>query len=130
MIVLGIETSCDDSAIALVEDGQRVLAQRVHSQFTTHAPYQGVVPELAARDHLFAVSGLTTAVLLDAEIERSQIDAIAVTQGPGLIGSLLVGASFAKGIAVTSGKPIVPVNHVHAHMFAAFLDRQQPPLPA
>ena len=130
MIVLGIETSCDDSAVALVEDGQRVMAQRVHNQFTTHAPYQGVVPELAARDHLFAVSGLTTAVLLDANVKRSQIDAIAVTQGPGLNGSLLVGASFAKGMAVTTGKPLVPVNHVHAHMFAAFLDRDQPPLPA
>lgn len=130
MIVLGIETSCDDSAVALVEDGRRVLAERVHNQFTTHAPYQGVVPELAARDHLFAVSGLTTAVLLDANIDRSQIDAIAVTQGPGLNGSLLVGASFAKGMAITTKKPLIPVNHVHAHMFAAFLDREQPSLPA
>lgn len=130
MIILGIETSCDDSAVALVEDGQRVLAQRVQSQLTTHAPYQGVVPELAARDHLFAVSGLTTAVMLDADINRPQIDAIAVTQGPGLIGSLLVGASFAKGMAIATDKPIVPVNHVHAHMFAAFLDRDPPSLPA
>ena len=121
MLVLGIESSCDDSAAAVVEDGQRVLAARVNTQAQLHADYGGVVPELAARAHLLQIATLVQEVLQEAGLPREELDAIAVTQGPGLVGSLLIGAAFAKGMAVATGKPLLPVNHVHAHLFGAFL---------
>lgn len=122
MLVLGIESSCDDSAAAVVRDGQQVLSARVQTQAQLHAAYGGVVPELAARSHLLQIAALVQEALTAAGITRTQLDAIAVTQGPGLVGSLLVGASFAKGLAVALAKPLMPVNHVHAHLFGALLD--------
>ena len=121
MLVLGIESSCDDSAAAVVEDGRQVLAERVNTQAQLHADYGGVVPELAARAHLLQIATLVQEVLQEAGLQREELDAIAVTQGPGLVGSLLIGAAFAKGLAVATGKPLLPVNHVHAHLFGAFL---------
>ena len=121
MLVLGIESSCDDSAAAIVEDGQRVVAEHISTQAQLHADYGGVVPELAARAHLLHIAQLVQEVLHDANLQRTQLDAIAVTQGPGLIGSLMIGASFAKGLAIATNKPLLPVNHVHAHLFGALL---------
>ena len=121
MLVLGIESSCDDSAVALLDKGRRVLAARISTQAQLHADYGGVVPELAAREHLLHIAVLVQEVLQAAALRREQLDAIAVTQGPGLVGSLLVGASFAKGLAVATSKPLIPVNHVHAHLFGALL---------
>ena len=121
MLVLGIESSCDDSAAALVADGRRVLAERISSQAEMHAAYGGVVPELAARAHLLQIAALGQEVLHEANLSTQDIDAIAVTQGPGLVGSLLIGASYAKGLAIATGKPLLPVNHVHAHLYGALL---------
>ncbi len=121
MLVLGIESSCDDSAAAVVADGQQVLAEHLSAQTQLHADYGGVVPELAARTHLSQIATLAQEALHTAGLRRQDLDAIAVTQGPGLVGSLLVGASFAKGLAVATGKPLLPVNHVHAHLFGALL---------
>lgn len=125
MIVLGIESSCDDTGVALVEDGTRIIASEVASQVARHAEFGGVVPEIAAREHLLAIEPLYQGVLQKAQISLPDVDLIAVTQGPGLIGSLLVGLSFAKALALKSGKPLIPVNHVHAHVHGALLDLPQ-----
>lgn len=121
MLVLGIESSCDDSAAAVVEDGRLVLAERISSQTQLHEEYGGVVPELAARAHLLHIASLVQEVLHEVGRQGEELDAIAVTQGPGLVGSLLIGASFAKGLAIATRKPLLPVNHVHAHLCGAFL---------
>ena len=121
MLVLGIESSCDDSAAAIVADGRQVLAERISSQAQLHEKYGGVVPELAARAHLLQIATLVQEVLPEAGVRQQELDAIAVTQGPGLVGSLLIGASFAKGLALATGKPLLPVNHVHAHLCGALL---------
>lgn len=130
MIVLGIESSCDDTAAAVVRDGRQVLATRINSQSALHASWGGIMPELAAREHLLEIGEITRAVLTEAGLHRSQLDAVAVTQGPGLVGSLLIGASFAKGFALSPpAKPLIPVNHVHAHLFGALLSRPDISLP-
>ncbi len=121
MIVLGIETSCDETAVAIVEDGVRVLASEVSSQIAIHAKFGGVIPEIAAREHLAAIYFLYEKAIEKSQIKESDIDLIAVTQGPGLIGALLVGISFARGLSDRLGKPIIPVNHVHAHVHGALL---------
>jgi N6-L-threonylcarbamoyladenine synthase len=121
LIILGIETSCDDSAAAVVEDGRLVRSSLVSSQIETHAKFGGVVPEIAAREHLKILSPLVKESLLKAELNIQEIDAIAVTQGPGLIGSLLIGVTFAKGLAYSVKKPLIPVDHVHGHVHGALL---------
>lgn len=121
MIVFGIETSCDDCALAIVRNGREVLAQQIVSQSDLHTQYGGVVPELAARRHATDIGSLAEAVLATAGVGCNNLDAIAVTSRPGLVGSLLVGASFAKGMAVAAGLPLVAVNHVEAHIFGALL---------
>jgi len=122
MIILGIESSCDETALALVADGRNVISSLVTSQIDLHARWGGVIPEIAAREHLVALSTMYQEILKTSGLnDPSAFDAIAVTQGPGLIGCLLVGASFAKGLAQASGKPIIPVNHVHAHVHGALL---------
>jgi N6-L-threonylcarbamoyladenine synthase len=117
LIVLGIETSCDDTAVALVEDCSTVLASVVSSQ-SVHEAYGGVVPELASREHLLKIHGTYARCLEEAGAGPSDADAIAVTHGPGLIGSLLVGLSFAKGLAYATGRPFVGVNHLEAHLMS------------
>jgi N6-L-threonylcarbamoyladenine synthase len=122
MLVLGIESSCDETAAALVEDGHRVLSNVVASQVKTHRSFGGVVPELASREHLRNIGYVVRQAFRDAGKTQDDIDGIAVTQGPGLIGSLLVGVSFAKAMAFSVGKPLVPVNHIEGHIFSAFIE--------
>ena len=121
-LILGIESSCDETAIAVVEDGDRVVSSEVASQIAVHAPHGGVVPELAAREHLKALHPVLEIALGKAGCAMSDIGAVSVTQGPGLIPALLVGLSFAKGLAAAHKLPLVGVNHFFAHIYGAFLD--------
>ena len=121
-LILGIETSCDETAAAVVKDGYEVLSSSVASQIAKHAAHGGVVPELAAREHLTALTPVLDGALREAGVTLAEIDAIAVTQGPGLIPALLVGLSFAKGLAMGNRIPYVGVNHFIGHIYGAFLD--------
>lgn len=121
MLILGIESSCDETAAAVVEDGVKVFSNVVSSQIAVHGPYGGVVPELASRKHVEAVLPVIERALGEARIEGSDLDAIGVTQGPGLVGALLVGLSAAKAMAYALKKPLIAVNHLEGHMHAAFL---------
>ena len=121
-LILGIESSCDETAAAVVRDGCDVLSSSVASQIARHAVHGGVVPELAAREHLVALNPVVESALREAGVTMAQIDAVAVTQGPGLIPALLVGLSFAKGLAMGNGKPLIGINHFIAHIYGAFLD--------
>lgn len=127
MIVLGIESSCDETAAAVVADGRRIRSSVVASQVDTHHIYGGVVPELASRMHLEAIVPVVEKALLEANITAPEIDTIAVTRGPGLVGALLVGFSFAKAYAHTLKKPWVGINHLEAHLHSVFLDNPAPP---
>ena len=121
MLILGIESSCDETAASVVEDGRRVLSNVVASQVEEHRLYGGVVPEIASRRHAEAISGVVRQALEQAGVTLSQIDGIAVTYAPGLIGALLVGVSFAKGLAMATGKPLIPVHHLRSHIAANYL---------
>ena len=121
-LVLGIESSCDDLGAAIVRDGSEILSSVVHSQDQVHAPYGGVVPELASRDHVEFVWGTVERALETAGVRFGDVDAIGVTTGPGLIGSLLVGLCFGKALAYQSGKPLVGVHHIEGHIASARLD--------
>ena len=129
MKILGIESSCDETAAAVVEDGRILRSSVVASQIDIHAVYGGVVPEIASRAHAEAICGVVENALLQAETTINDIDAIAVTYAPGLIGALLTGVSFAKGLAFSSGKPLVPVHHIRGHVAANYLAHQdlEPP---
>jgi len=122
MLILGIESSCDETAAALVADGHIVLSNVVASQVKTHRSFGGVVPELASREHLRNIGYVVRQAFREANKSQADIDGIAVTQGPGLIGSLLVGVSFAKAMAYSIGKPLIPVNHLEGHIFSAFIE--------
>jgi N6-L-threonylcarbamoyladenine synthase len=124
MIVLGLETSCDETAAAVVADGRRVLSSVISSQIDIHRVHGGVVPELAARSHITAIVPVVEQTLLEAGIERDDLDAIAVTQGPGLAGSLVVGMNAAKAMAYALDRPLVAVNHLEAHIYANWLFRK------
>jgi len=126
MYVLGIESTCDETGAAIVEDGRKVLSNVVASSADVHVRYKGVFPELASRRHLEAIQPVVEEALAKAQITPEQIDLIAVARGPGLIGSLLVGLQFAKGLALAWDKPWIGVNHVEAHLYAAMM---QAPLP-
>ena len=121
MLILGIESSCDETAAAVVEDGRRVLSNVIASQVEEHRLYGGVVPEIASRRHAEAISGVVRQALEEAGVTLGQIDGIAVTYAPGLIGALLVGVSFAKGLAMATGKPLIPVHHLRSHIAANYL---------
>ena len=121
MKILAFESSCDETAAAVVEDGRRVLSDAVASQADMHALYGGVVPEIASRKHVEAIAALTEKALQDAGVKRSEIDAVAVTYAPGLIGAVLVGLSFAKSVAYALGVPLIPVHHVRGHIAANYL---------
>lgn len=121
MLILGIESSCDETAAAVVEDGKRILSNVVASQVATHSPYGGVVPELASRKHVEAILPVIAQALSEAHLSNHELDAIGVTQGPGLVGALLVGLSAGKAMAYALKKPLIAVNHLEGHMHAAFL---------
>jgi len=132
--ILGIESSCDETAAAVVEDGRRILSSVVASQIDIHRKYGGVVPELASREHLRQIVPVVREAMTQAGLQFEELDAIGVTQGPGLVGSLLVGITYGKALAVAMGKPLVPVNHLEGHVHAVFLEAFQrgeaPRLPA
>jgi N6-L-threonylcarbamoyladenine synthase len=123
--ILGIESSCDETAAAVVRSGEQVVSNVVASQIATHQPYGGVVPELASREHLRAIVPVTRKALADAGQSYDSIDALAVTQGPGLAGALLVGISFAKALAFALEKPLIAVNHLEGHIHAVLLEERQ-----
>ncbi len=123
--ILGIESSCDETAAAVVCSGEKVVSNVVFSQIATHQPYGGVVPELASREHLKAVVPVVRKALADAGQTYQSIDALAVTQGPGLAGSLLVGISYAKALAFALDKPLIAVNHLEGHIHAVLLEERQ-----
>jgi len=129
MRVLAIETSCDETAAAVVEDGRRVLSDVVATQIEIHRRWGGVVPELASRNHVVQVMPVVDEALGRAGVGPEGIDAIAVTSGPGLVGALLVGVQAAKALALAWGKPLVPVNHLEGHLVAAFLSEPPPVFP-
>lgn len=121
MKILAFESSCDETAVAVVEDGRRVLSDAIASQADMHALYGGVVPEIASRKHVEVIAALTEKALADANCTRQDIDAVAVTYAPGLIGAVLVGLSFAKSMAYGLGVPLIPVHHVRGHIAANYL---------
>lgn len=131
MRVLGIETSCDETGIAIVQAGPppRILGQVLHSQVAMHERYGGVVPELASRDHSARIVGLTLTVLQRAQLTWRDIDAIAYTEGPGLAGALLVGASLAASLAYALDKPLLPIHHLEGHLLSPLLSDDPPPFP-
>lgn len=121
MKILGIESSCDETAAAIIEDGYKLLANVVHSQIDIHAQYGGVIPEVAARSHIEVINPVITQSLKDAGCTWDDIDGIAVTYAPGLIGSLLVGTLAARTLALLHQIPLYPIHHVEAHVYANFL---------
>lgn len=121
MKILALESSCDETAAAVVENGRTVLSSRIHSQAAEHKLYGGVVPEIASRRHVENIGALTELALADAGLSLPEIDAVAVTCAPGLIGALLVGVNFAKGLALSAGKPLIPVHHIRGHIAANYL---------
>ena len=123
--ILGIETSCDETAVGLVEDGRRVLSSAVASSLHLHAPYGGVIPEIAARVHVETIWDVMAQALAEAHLAVSDIDAVAVTQGPGLPGALLIGLAFAKGLALALDRPLIGVDHLAAHLYAAEMSDQE-----
>jgi tRNA N6-adenosine threonylcarbamoyltransferase len=129
MRVLGIETSCDETGIALYDTERGLLADALHSQVATHAPYGGVVPELASRDHIRRVLPLMQDVLACAGVGVRDVDAIAFTQGPGLAGALLVGASIASALGFATGKPVIGIHHMEGHLLSPLLGRPAPRFP-
>lgn len=124
MMILGIETSCDETAASVITDQKKVLSNIVLSQDEIHSPYGGIVPELASRNHVISINYILEESLNRAQLDINDIDLIAVTQGPGLIGSLLIGLSFAKGLAYTLQKPLIPVDHLEAHIHSAFIEHR------
>lgn len=128
MKILGIESSCDETAAAVVESGYKLLSNVVNSQIDIHAAYGGVVPEVAARSHIEVINPVVTQALQQASLSWKDIDAIAVTYAPGLIGSLLVGTLAARTLALLKNKPLFPIHHVEAHVYANFITQQAPHL--
>ena len=121
ILILGIESSCDETAAAVVKNGREILSDVVLSQIDIHKLYGGVVPEIAGRNHVQVVDKVARQALSDAGVTLGDIDAVAVTYGAGLVGALLVGVSYAKGLAQASGLPLVAVNHIEGHICANYL---------
>ena len=124
MIILAIETSCDETAVAIVKNGKKILSSIVYSQVQEHEIFGGVVPEIASRKHIESISQLSYEAIKFSAIDIKDIDAIAVTYSPGLVGSLLVGINFAKGLAYSLGKPLIAVNHITSHIAANYIDNE------
>lgn len=130
MLILGVETSCDETAAAVVKDGKKILSSVISSQIELHKPYGGVVPELASREHLARIEPIVSEALTKAEAELAHIDAIAVTRGPGLVGPLLVGVCYAKALAFGLRIPLIGVNHIEGHVFSVVFDNPAIEFPA
>jgi N6-L-threonylcarbamoyladenine synthase len=130
MLILGIESTCDETGAAIVKDGREVLSNVIASSADLHAQYGGVFPELACRRHSDAIIPVIEEALKKAEVRPEEIDAIAVAKGPGLVGALLIGLNAAKGLAIAWNKPLIGINHVEAHLYAAMMDLETVPLPA
>ncbi|MDW7672981.1 MAG: tRNA (adenosine(37)-N6)-threonylcarbamoyltransferase complex transferase subunit TsaD [Bacillota bacterium] len=128
-LVLAIETSCDETSVAIIKDGNQVLVNLISSQISTHQQFGGVVPEVASRKHIESISLLVEEALKEAGIQPEELSAVAVTNGPGLVGALLVGVSFAKAYAFALGKPLLGVNHILGHIYANFLEHPNIELP-
>ena len=124
MLIMAIETSCDETAVAILEDGRKIRSNIVYSQVAIHRPYGGVVPELASRRHVEVILPTVEEALKTAKVKLHQIDVFAVTQGPGLVGSLLVGICVAKAFSYSLNKPLVAVNHLEGHLMAIFLEKE------
>jgi len=129
MLILGIESSCDETAAAVLRDGNILLSNVINSQIAVHSPYGGVVPELASRKHLENIYPVVETALSQAGVTLDDLDGLAVTQGPGLVGSLLIGLSFAKAISAVKGIPYVGVDHIVGHLLSPFLEKNQPEFP-
>jgi len=129
MIVLGIESSCDETGVALYDTDRGLLAHEIHSQIDLHALYGGVVPELASRDHIRRLVPLTTQILHNAGLQRGEIDGVAYTSGPGLAGALMTGALMARSLAFSLGCPAIGVHHMEGHLLAPMLEDETPPFP-
>ena len=129
MITLGIETSCDETGIAIYDSKKGLLANQLHSQIKLHAKFGGVVPELASRDHIKRLLPLLKLALSEANLTLEKINLIAYTQGPGLLGTLLTGASFAQSIAITNNIPIMGIHHLEGHLLAPLLEDNPPEFP-
>ena len=125
IIIMGIESSCDETSVAIVKNGREVLSNVINSQIKIHEEYGGVVPEIASRCHTEVVNQIMKESLKEANISLDDVDAIAVTQGPGLVGALLVGVSYAKGLSFVTGKPLVPVNHIEGHIAGNYLSHSE-----
>ena len=123
--ILGIESSCDETAASVVKNGREVLSNVISSQIDLHTLYGGVVPEIASRKHIEKINQVVEQALKDAEMTMDQITAIAVTYGPGLVGALLVGVSFAKSLAFALGKPLVGVHHIEGHISANYIEHKE-----
>ena len=121
MNILAVESSCDETAVAIVRDGRQVLCDCIASQVALHREYGGVVPEIASRKHIEAISGLADQALMETGLTRQDIDAVAVTYAPGLIGAVLVGVNFAKAAAMAMNKPLIPVHHIRGHIAANYI---------
>jgi N6-L-threonylcarbamoyladenine synthase len=130
MLVLGIETSCDETAAAIVRDGREILSNVIYSQVKTHAAFGGVVPELASREHLLKIRPIVDQAFTDAGLNIDDIDGIAATSGPGLIGSLLVGLTYAKALAFSRKKPLAAVNHIEGHIYSVSFEHPEVEFPA
>lgn len=122
MIILGIESSCDETSIAILKDGKEILSNKISSQIAIHKEYGGVVPEIASRQHIKNIATILDEALTEAKITLDDVDYIAVTYAPGLIGALLVGVSFAKGLSYAHNIPLIPVHHIKGHIYANFLE--------
>ena len=129
MLILGIDTSCDDTSASVVEDGAAVLSNIISNQTEIHRKYGGIVPELASRRHIEMIWPVVDEALTTAGLRLEDLDGIAVCKGPGLIGSLLIGCSFAKAVCYAKAKPLIAVNHLEGHIFAAFLEEPRPEFP-
>ena len=125
ILVMGIESSCDETSVSIVKNGRELLSNVINSQINIHEVYGGVVPEIASRCHTEVINGIMKQALKEANVTLDDIDAIAVTQGPGLVGALLVGVSYAKGLSFVTGKPLVPVNHIEGHIAGNYLSHQE-----
>lgn len=125
ILIMGIESSCDETSISIVKNGREVLSNVIDTQISIHEKYGGVVPEIASRNHVEAISNVMKKSLKDANVNLEQIDAIACTYGPGLVGALLVGVSYAKALSYATNKPLVPVNHIAGHISANYITHKE-----